>query len=491
MTKALYQFSNSGFREQLATHYIVPVARWLLGPEETGYLLPQIAGSNWECALALDFFARLSASGLREAQPVIQDGRAKLAATATWLLERAESEGGTASWDQNLWDTGVAAQAICLADRTDNGWGALRPDRPAIGRRLSAVGSWLCEAFYGYGDVVRYVDAPADLAQGLKAIMAIHDAALLDEVDVTVRDPLRVRLNRTAQEIVTALLAHEDIVARDVEDGQTETGFWVDALHTSEVVDSFASYLKFRRSIAHDAGTAARPEISAVQAAITRGMMHLEVTQRRGSWGVGELTCGTLFWYLATVSSLQELDHSTSVAVDHVVFRALRWMCDSDQALSDGSFLHTTYLTVFYALAVIEAYDTWQAGHKTAMEVYDLSLWDAITINTSERGRRFHLEWRVQELEEAAAEASESRRRRRAAHAAIASTILLAAALVSCLAVAGNLKLSVGAPAVSLRSANAALTWAVLSVAVPLVGAIVTLVYRRALRSKEFASQGR
>ena len=67
-------------------------------------------------------------------------------------------------------------------------------------------------------------------------------------------------------------------------------------------------------------------------------------------------------------------------------------MCDSNKVLADGSFLHTSYATVFYALSLIEAYETWELGHKPTNEVYHMVVWLNPNIETTERARRLDLE---------------------------------------------------------------------------------------------------
>lgn len=484
MSKPIYEFENGVFRDQLAENYILPVAQWLLGPPELDCVLAQVAGSNWECALTLEFFARLQDSEISSADLVISAGREKLGSTLTWMLNQLEfsRDRTTASWDGNMWDTAVCAQAIANAAKADGGWGVLDGKDGSAGLSLAAVARWLCESFSGWGEVVRYVDEPADLAQALKAMILIHDSSLCSTLPKAERKRLRALLVGNIDALVSALLAHQAYTVQTLDDGSAEGGFWVDAMHTSEVVDSFAAYLRFRRGLSQNAQGEASVTPDDVRAAITRGMMHLEVTQRRGSWGGGEMTCGTLFWYLETVRSLQHLDHEVDVAVDHVVFRGIRWMCDPDQALSDGSFLHTTYVTVFYSLAIIEAYTTWDAGKKTTMQVYDLSLWDAIAINTSERGRRFQLEWQVRELE--AERAAIVRRRGRVRARWIAA--LLAVALFSVIAVAlmlaENISIEGRWPEISIHSADSGMTWAVLGVVVPIAVAAVGFVYQNTIK---------
>ena len=488
MSKPIYEFESGAFRDQLAEHYILPVARWLLGPAELECVLPKIAGSNWECALTLDFFTRLNASGIPGCEAVMADGREKLAQTLTWMLGQLEfsSDRMMASWDGNMWDTAVGAQALANAVSCENGWGVFEGQSNDAGRSLAAVGRWLCEAFSGWGEVVRYVDEPADLAQALKAMILIHDSSLCAGLPAQDLGSLRSLLVANIDALVSALLAHQAHTVQSLEDGAAESGFWVDAMHTSEVVDSFAAYLMFRRG----EPTSSSPTVDTtdVQAAVTRGMMHLEVTQRRGSWGGGEMTCGTLYWYLATVRSLQQLDHEVSVAVDHVVFRGLRWMCDPDQALSDGSFLHTTYVTVFYSLAIVEAYITWQAGKKTTMQVYDVSLWDAIAINTSERGRRFQLEWQVRKLEAERAKIVRRNGRAKARRTAIFLTAAIFASILVALVLTGDVTLHGRWPELSVRSADPGTTWAILGVVGPIAVAVIGFVYQNAIRRTEVNS---
>src|SRR4051812_27256568 len=171
MTKPIYRFANTPFRDQLAEHYILPVAGWLLGPSESPFLLPQIAGSTWECALTLEFFSRLAETAMPGSKPMLELALPKCERTATWMLDQLDEgcDGRKASWDGNMWDTAVACQAVIAAYHA-----GYLTEVPRVAARVASVGRWLCDCFGEWGAVVRYVDAPADLAQALKAILMIH-----------------------------------------------------------------------------------------------------------------------------------------------------------------------------------------------------------------------------------------------------------------------------------------------------------------------------
>ena len=76
----------------------------------------------------------------------------------------------------------------------------------------------------------------------------------------------------------------------------------------------------------------------------------------------------------------------------HTIFKAFRWMCDEKQIFSDGSFLHTMFLTIFYSLALVEVYRYWQSRDNTIEKIYDDVLWFSPVRTTPERSKRLSTE---------------------------------------------------------------------------------------------------
>ena len=84
----------------------------------------------------------------------------------------------------------------------------------------------------------------------------------------------------------------------------------------------------------------------------------------------------------------------------HTTFKALRWVCDDKQIFSDGSFLHTMFLTIFYALALIEVYESWEPAECRVDQLYDDVVWASPVRTTPERSKRLKLALKNRELQE-------------------------------------------------------------------------------------------
>jgi hypothetical protein len=166
--------------------------------------------------------------------------------------------------------------------------------------------------------------------------------------------------------------------------------YWVDAFNTSEVLEGLVSY-----SVASEGGDhPADPDLRRrVDESIYSAIRFLENHQTEGTWGGVADTCGTLFGYLRVTNTMRHLSPE-----DHIVFQALRWMCDEKQALSDGSFLHTSYVTVFYLNAIVSAYRFWDLGKLKTTEVYDVALWKVPAHATAERTKRLELELKLEDV---------------------------------------------------------------------------------------------
>ena len=110
MFKPFYDFGKNIFRNELWVEYIDPVVRWFLLDEDkhTGYLLPQISGSIWECSLAIDFLLRVYVESTDQTlKDVIET---KCINTSRWMISclKSEENAGEKSWDSAPWDTAIA-----------------------------------------------------------------------------------------------------------------------------------------------------------------------------------------------------------------------------------------------------------------------------------------------------------------------------------------------------------------------------------------------
>lgn len=161
--------------------------------------------------------------------------------------------------------------------------------------------------------------------------------------------------------------------------------FWTDYFQSGEVIDSLALYL----------ASCERPDFREdCKEHVFACVRFFETNQVDGKWGAHVDTCRALFGYLRATHVIPELGQE-----HHLVMKALRWMCDEKQAFSDGSFLHTPFITVFYAGALWQAINYWKIAQRPVAEVYDISLWSTPVRATEERGLRLALQIEQERLQ--------------------------------------------------------------------------------------------
>lgn len=373
--KPFYEFSNSIFRNELFREYIIPVAKWFMVDDKpSGYLLPQASGSFWECSLAIDFLLRVSAvESQHELNRLIEP---KVVNTTRWIVDSLFEEGlDEMSWDSAPWDTAVALRSVinCI-NRYPNSF--TDEEKTRIDISTAKIVRWLIKQGVNWKSAEGYLTADStDLAVTLSVLIRvkeIHNENYFTqeniEIDVAIKTIVLMLLQCANTEIEKC---NSDIKPEN----------WGSVFNIGEVISGLSSYVLFRE---------ADDKIKeATQEAILEGLKYIENAQSSGGITDNSVadSCGILWSYFVTSKAVCEYGHD-----DIMVFKSLCWMCDSNKVLSDGSFLHTSYATVFYALSLIEAYETWELGRKPTNEVYHMVVWLNPNIETTERARRLDLE---------------------------------------------------------------------------------------------------
>jgi hypothetical protein len=97
-------------------------------------------------------------------------------------------------------------------------------------------------------------------------------------------------------------------------------------------------------------------------------------------------------------------------------------VCDEKQILSDGSFLHSTFITNFFVHAVWQVYRTWSLSGCPVQEVYDVALWAAPVRSTPERAKRLSVQVDLAKLRQ---EMAQERRHRHFYEATVLAGVVL------------------------------------------------------------------
>lgn len=360
----------------LLERFLSPAAKWLLGPSDSPYLLPQAANSSWECALAMWYLLDLR-TALADDESLKQEIPPKTAQTARWVLDRAErSADGTMHWDGVTWDTAVCARSVLRVLREFPH--SFSDSEQELGREVCASAlEWLLARFEVWDHRIIYPYGPADVAQILETLLYVQrewpqllnvESGPLTEVPEAIDD------------IAAYLLAAKDemAVGRHQSQAPEALAFWSDFFQSGEVIDCLSQYARF-------------VDVADRRASCEEHVFHciryFELNQVNGQWGAHVDTCRALYGYLRATHAIPAARQE-----NHIVLKALRWMCDDKQTFSDGSFLHSSFVTVFYVAALWEAYAHWPLAERSVGEVYDVALWSAPVRATEERGLRLALE---------------------------------------------------------------------------------------------------
>src|SRR5262249_37148627 len=112
----------------------------------------------------------------------------------------------------------------------------------------------------------------------------------------------------------------------------------------------------------------------AVRDSIKRFCLLLESAQMDGIWGSYLDTIALIGTYIriGSISSMSANGDEVDLTVQpRVAFRALRFMCDPTQTFSDGSMLHTSFLTTFYVITLMIVISEWPEAKKPVVNLYD------------------------------------------------------------------------------------------------------------------------
>lgn len=373
--KPFYEFSNNIFRNELFKEYIIPVAKWFMVDDKpSGYLLPQASGSFWECSLAIDFLLRVSAvESQHELNRLIEP---KVVNTTRWIVDSLFEEGlDEMSWDSAPWDTAVALRSVinCINQYPNS---FTDEEKARIDMSTAKIVRWLIKQGVNWKSAEGYLTADStDLAVTLSVLIRVKERY---NEDYFARE--NIEIEAAIKTIVLMLLqcANTEI---EKHNSDIKPENWGSVFNIGEVICGLSSYVLFREADDSIKG--------ATQEAILEGLKYIEKAQSSGGITDNSVadSCGILWSYFVTSKAVCEYGHD-----DIMVFKSLCWMCDSNKVLVDGSFLHTSYATVFYALSLIEAYETWELGRKPTNEVYHMVVWLNPNIETTERARRLDLE---------------------------------------------------------------------------------------------------
>ena len=475
-------------RDILRDKFIRQVAEWLLGRDDTA-ILAQYGNSNWETALSVLFFIEADKifSERNTEHDLRRQMRYKSIISAKWLLKNVieievEHHNTMLCWEAVTWDTSVVIQALLavLKHYPDSFSPA---EKQNIINVVHNAAKWLYYRFNRWEEEVKYPFGPADIAQIVLAFIDIYEwGDLLDSVSTEIGG------TNTGMKLIRSIVEYllysrdEEIIAFDAGNGQQKiTAFmWSDFFNTAEVMYAIAKFYIFysrneKKSVERDS------ILKEIENAIIRTCLYLESSQVDGMWGTHVDTLRVLQAYVYVNKiiprdmNVHNAANKTNVSLIlpeiHTTFKALRWICDEKQIFSDGSFLHTLFLTVFYAHALIEIYSSWEPATKTVIEIYDDVLWYSPVRTTPERVKRLSAEIRANTLRQTIEQLSRDKVYLSNVLISSAVTMIMLLTIITVGNASGTLSFSV-------KLAIGPNFWEYMAISVSIVSAIITFIWK-------------
>lgn len=383
-----FDFPNETLQEILLNEYMKKTAKWLLGKRK-GKLHAYYGNSHWEAALSIDFLSSLfELLDKKNDKKLRDDIYSTIHHGIRWLLSEKEvTNAKLVHWDGVTWDTSVVVrttlhEAMCRKK-------AFSPKELDEIRDSSVMAlAWLFKRFYGWEKEVKYPFGDADVAQILITVLFIKEnyPKILSKAIEKANEILNQKKNEDdfLEDIVVFLISR-----KGMHQNREDTCFWEDFFQTAEVLEALTlTYVYFINLNKKPKKTT----IQDLRQIIYKTLHTFEITQSRGMWSTHADTCRVLFSYVKC-SKLVGIDPEPQI-----VFKSLRWLCDEKQTFKDGSFLHTSFITVFYALALMEVYKNWPHATKNTLELYDDVIWFMEASSSVERGKRLLVEKEYHEL---------------------------------------------------------------------------------------------
>ncbi|MFD0207128.1 MULTISPECIES: hypothetical protein [Saccharothrix] len=369
---------DARFADVLIRDFAIPALRWLHG-HSTGAAPSTLVSAHAEVAMTasatIELITKANGAAIDAAR---EDLLVKCVDGVVWLYRQATfHEDGTCCFDHSSYDTSTVARALFDALRHESLVEELATRGiPSMDKVILGSARWLLVRFdqADRGDIGAMLN-PSEYAQIGRALAVLTERYDLDEhVGAHTR-------YQTCSEVISRILMtlferkSERMVDVTPEGGGNRTLaiWWDDFFGTSEV-------LLFLGAVS-DSADHGRTVLTAVERAmirecIARCFLLVEHSQADGLWGGYLDTVGVLNAYVSISENSKRLFNEGRgrhqlVAQPRIVFRAVRWVCDPTQRSSDGSVLHTAWLTTLFVIALVRVATMWEYSDRTVGELYD------------------------------------------------------------------------------------------------------------------------
>ena len=441
---------NDKFNISLFKDYILPLAKWFFNSSQDGVFL-KTTNSAWEAAYSINYL--MSIDKIVKQNPSLKEyikddaflkTQEQITKTIEWLTQEPRvclfsyeqektNEGGQyCSWEKNTWDTSVVIDAIVKSyDYYGEEILGNEETKQKIQSIVKKAINWL---FYEFEERQKeysvYAFGANDFAPILSIIMTLIKSSwtveLLRDNEKLGSRGYKKKLLEHADHMVDYFFHGKEI---DFDENNAPVAVhWGDNFITAEVSTALVRYFDY----AYNENVLTSNQAQEVYSVLKKIAHWYEKSQNfDGLWGSHDDTMQSLRAYLRVTSCLKKfekwkqnffekdknVDERLSMTIeDHKVFKSIRWLLDEKQCVADKSYLHTSYLTVFFGQTLITIFREWEFSRESNGEDKDIyTLYDELIgispmRSAGERSKNVQLELEISKLKTSLKEHREKQR---------------------------------------------------------------------------------
>lgn len=368
--------------ETIKTKYLMDALKWVgdfRDPVSTN-LLGAKTGNTWGVAYGLLCLLKSRHLYLSDDEfPGNFDTKAHNA--VQFLMDKALFGQNYCNWEDNIWDTSVVCRALLHYIN-------IYPSCVDRAKFVDICGKAMRWLYYQAetSETRRYSLGVPDLSQMLRTFVL---AKRLMEREDAIR--ACIPLNDAIQVLVNEIIHSVEVKTQLYEGESEEIAVWDDdVFSTADAIISLSRYIQLERSSVSQSNPDHWSEIFAL---LQPAIRYLELEQIDGRWGIEETTTITLQAYVLGSNIIGE----DQAPEPHIVFKAIRYLCDPKTVFSDGSIAHKFEPTVYMVQAFLEILENWKlpddvVAGKSVHELYDFIIWNTPTRSTYERVKRMKIQ---------------------------------------------------------------------------------------------------
>lgn len=431
-----------GFNLSLFRDYLSPLAQWFFEASDNGVFL-RSTNSAWESAYAVNYLIALEKSTDQQLRKYLPNcdfsNLCKKQATNTieWLITsprviEIEIDHSLFSkslekthngyyhlycWEKNTWDTSVIINSV-IGAVDFYGISLIKNHEKDVEKVILGAIAWLLYEFDEQKkEYSSYAFGSNDFAPILSVLVSMLESKWIKTILGNAYLKYKSKIINMAKRMVQYFYLCEETVKTKVNGVETVVGVhWGDNFITSEIATALVKYFSYLTK--HNKNST--KEITQVYDTLKKVCYWFEVSQTSdGLWGSHDDTMQSLRTYLRVTSCIKKYELNRDIKdknksektvensipiEDHKIFKSIRWLLDEKQCVNDKSYLHTSYLTVFFAQLLVTVFREWsfsknyKGEDKNIFILYDELIGIFPTQTATERAKNVQLEIEKNEL---------------------------------------------------------------------------------------------